>query len=158
MGAGGSVYPHRDALDLVVQGGREAQGDGGAGGIGRLEVLLAEPLVDRAIRGIAEVIAGLHHVGEVAAGIMENMNEIFPSSGGISPRRSSRDDFPVLSTEAWPETKIRSPTTTAGLKGRWGDRRVGAKRGYSMVGMSVKGGRLETGRSGFCGIFLDFNR
>src|SRR5262245_35678939 len=35
-----------------------------------------------------------------------------------SPSKVSETIAPLSSTEAWPETRIRSPTTTAGLTGR----------------------------------------
>src|ERR671916_700396 len=53
----------------------------------------------------------------------------------ISPSKVSEMILPVVSTEAWPDTKISSPTRVAGLKGRC-ETGVSEDFGYSIIGAS----------------------
>ena len=53
----------------------------------------------------------------------------------ISPSKVSEMILPVVSTEAWPDTKMSSPTRVAGLKGRC-DTGVSEDFGYSIIGAS----------------------
>jgi len=71
------LFADGDALDLVMERRRQAVRDGRAGGIRGFEVFFIKLLIEGAVRGIAEVVASLDDVGQVAAGVMQDLDQIF---------------------------------------------------------------------------------
>ena len=127
MVVGQSGAFHRDDFDLVAQRGRQAVGDRRARGKRLGEILAIELVVERHVLGVAHVVARLDDVPRSLPAASSTLRK-FSIERRNSPSNVPQTIFPLASTEAWPETKIKSPTTTAGLNGKC-DVGVSALRG-----------------------------